>query len=154
MSPVLAHRPGDEAQTRRRRRYHVGWLAVALAVLAAAVVCRVQEESVEESVTVPAIGVRLPGVCPSRQLLGLSCPGCGLTRSLVALAHGQFTQAWAFNPAGLLWFAALIWQVPYRALQFYLLRHGRELSVRRGVSEGVLLVLVIACLVQWVAKLI
>ena len=84
----------------------------------------------------------------------MSCPGCGLTRSFVALAHGRIAQAWAFNPAGFLGFAALIWQVPYRAAQLYLLHRGRELSVRRGVTEGVLLVLIVACLVQWMAGLI
>ncbi len=154
MSLVLTHRLSDEAQARRRQRYHVGWLVLALAILTAAVVCRVPKESIEESVTVRGIGLRLPSVCPSRQLLGVSCPGCGLTRSFVALTHGQFAQAWAFNPAGFFWFAALIWQVPYRAVQLHLLRRGRELRVQRGVTEGVVLALVAACLVQWVARLV
>lgn len=36
--------------------------------------------------------------CQSRQLLGLHCPGCGLTRSAYALLHGDFAQAVAYNP--------------------------------------------------------
>ncbi len=149
MSLVLAHQLSDEAQTKRRWRYHFGWLALALAVLVVAATCSVPRDSV----TIPGIAVSLPGICLSQRLFGVSCPGCGLTRSFVALAHGEIARAWTFNPAGLLWFAALAWQVPYRAVQLYLLRGGRELKVRRGVSEGVILVLMAACLTQWIVRL-
>ena len=53
---------------------------------------------------------------------------------------------------GLLWFAALVWQIPYRAAQLHLLRGGRELTVRRGFTEGLMLALMLACLAQWAVK--
>jgi len=150
MSLVLQHQPGDAAAAARRWRYHLGWLVLALAVLAVALGCRVSQERV----TFPGIDTALPEICLSRRLFGLDCPGCGLTRCFVALAHGQVASAWQFNPAGLLWFAALVWQVPYRAAQLYLLRGGRELRVRRGVTEGLVVALMAACLAQWIAKLV
>lgn len=38
-----------------------------------------------------------PG-CPFRGLTGLACPGCGSTRGLHCLLHGQVTAAFEFNP--------------------------------------------------------
>ena len=36
--------------------------------------------------------------CPSRWLTGLFCPGCGSTRALHALLHGDLPGALAMNP--------------------------------------------------------
>jgi hypothetical protein len=36
--------------------------------------------------------------CPSRWLTGLFCPGCGTTRALHALLHGDLPGALAMNP--------------------------------------------------------
>lgn len=40
--------------------------------------------------------------CPSRLLLGIPCPGCGNTRSVLACFRGDLWQAIMFNPVGLL----------------------------------------------------
>jgi hypothetical protein len=37
--------------------------------------------------------------CPFHYLTGLSCPGCGLTRLMLALAEGNLPAAFAANPA-------------------------------------------------------
>lgn len=52
----------------------------------------------------------LPVVCPFRRLTGLPCPGCGGTHAFVAMAHGDFAAAWAYNPLGAAAFAAgIVW---------------------------------------------
>ncbi len=59
--------------------------------------------------------------CPWRMLLGIQCPGCGLTRAFVALAQGDLRAAWTFHPwafplfAGAVWFAARPWWLALRA---------------------------------------
>ena len=63
----------------------------------------------------------LPG-CPSRWLTGLFCPGCGSTRCLHALAHGDIATAMAMNPL-------LVISLPILAL---MLLHHAELLPRRG----------------------
>lgn len=47
-----------------------------------------------------------PVLCPFRLVTGLPCPGCGLTRSWVALAHGQVGEAFAYNWFGPVSFVA------------------------------------------------
>ncbi|MEH3157095.1 MAG: DUF2752 domain-containing protein [Gordonia paraffinivorans] len=41
-----------------------------------------------------------PILCPFRLATGLPCPGCGLTRSWVAFAHGDVSTAFADNVFG------------------------------------------------------
>jgi hypothetical protein len=45
--------------------------------------------------------------CVFHLLTGLHCPGCGLTRALHALAHGDVARAWAMHPLLLLALPAL-----------------------------------------------
>ena len=41
-----------------------------------------------------------PSLCPFRAWSGLPCPGCGLTRSVVALAQGDLAGSLHFHPLG------------------------------------------------------
>lgn len=56
----------------------------------------------------------LPPTCMSRQWLGVPCPGCGLTRSFVHLAHGRWESAWSAHRLGFVLAAIVALQVPYR----------------------------------------
>jgi hypothetical protein len=49
-----------------------------------------------------------PVICPFRLLTGLPCPGCGLTRAWVYLAHGQWCDSFLANPFGLVLIALLL----------------------------------------------
>ena len=51
-----------------------------------------------------------PVLCPMPLLLGIPCPGCGLTRSVALLTHGHVEWALAYHPLApfiLLYFAFL-----------------------------------------------
>ena len=52
------------------------------------------------------VGVNVHGVghsgvslCWFQSLTSLSCPGCGMTRAMIALVEGDVSAAWAFHPA-------------------------------------------------------
>lgn len=53
-------------------------------------------------------GTPLGGACLSRALFHVDCPFCGMTRSFVALAHGDVGAAIDFHPAGPLLFVAML----------------------------------------------
>jgi hypothetical protein len=40
----------------------------------------------------------MPSVCVIRRVTGRPCPGCGMTRALARLAHGDLRGAWRHNP--------------------------------------------------------
>lgn len=70
-----------------------------------------------------------PGVlCLTRALFGVPCPFCGMTRSFVALAHGDLAGAFASHPAGPLLFAAMLACVA--AIGVVALRRARPLVQR------------------------
>ncbi len=51
------------------------------------------------------VGVSLlgHGLCPSKELVGLPCPGCGLTRSFLLILQGKFAESWQLQPFGYAW---------------------------------------------------
>lgn len=62
-------------------------------------------------VVLPGVGV-IPEICTLHTRFGVDCPGCGLTRSFIHLAHGNLRAAWSLNPVGLLMFAFITSQIP------------------------------------------
>jgi hypothetical protein len=87
-------------------------LAGVMLFATAGLLCDVEPDQSIGLAAVPSI--RLPVVCPSRLLLGVECPGCGMTRSLTYLLHGRLGQSFATHRLGWLVFAALLFQIPYR----------------------------------------
>ncbi|MGB7449340.1 MAG: DUF2752 domain-containing protein [Ornithinimicrobium sp.] len=53
------------------------------------------------------------GFCPLRAGTGLLCPMCGGLRSVHALTHGEWSTAWALNPAlvAVLPVAVVVWML-------------------------------------------
>jgi hypothetical protein len=76
-----------------------------------------------------ADGTPVGGLCLSHALFGLECPFCGMTRSFVALAHGDLAAALRFHPAGPLLFAAML--ILVGAVAIAAARRSRPLVERR-----------------------
>jgi hypothetical protein len=58
----------------------------------------------------------LPPMCGSNAWFGVKCPGCGLTRSFIHLAHGNWAASYRCHRLGWLMAAAILLQFPYRIL--------------------------------------
>jgi quinol-cytochrome oxidoreductase complex cytochrome b subunit len=46
------------------------------------------------------LAIHLPHFCLMRTVLGIPCPGCGVSHSILAILRLDPVQAWAANPAG------------------------------------------------------
>lgn len=46
-------------------------------------------------------GIALPSFCVMKQASGLPCPGCGLTRSVVSAAHGEWWGSFSHHRLGI-----------------------------------------------------
>ncbi len=129
--------------------YHTVILVICVAVLILSLLLSVREQ---RQVLVPILGTPLPELCMFRRMTGTECPGCGMTRSFISLAHGDVRAAWHYNPAGPLLFAILAFQIPYRLVQLYRIRRGLA-ELRTGwwpqVVFGVLGVMMVG---QWILR--
>ncbi len=94
------------------RRRHWEMLAVGVVVLTLACCLRLNGNGNVEAPL--GEGLKLPPLCMSRAWFGVECPGCGLTRSFVALAEGDIARSLSFHRVGWLMALAVAVQVPYR----------------------------------------
>jgi len=90
-----------------------------------------------------------PETCLARSGLGIPCPGCGLTRSFIALAHLDFDAAWKFHRLGWLLAAATVAQIPYR---LWGMSHPRGLPLGSRWPKMFGSVLIVALLVHGVMR--
>ncbi len=56
-------------------------------------------------------------LCMLRQLTGLNCPGCGLTRSFVSCGHFRTGPAYRYHRVGAVPLDLALMEIPFRALR-------------------------------------
>jgi hypothetical protein len=94
------------------RRWQIGILVACSLIVALSFVLQVPADGQVVCCGTPRWQV--PQTCLSRAWFGVECPGCGLTRSFICLAHGDWLRSWKMHRLG--WFLALgvLFQFPYR----------------------------------------
>lgn len=97
---------------------HWTMLIIATIVVVLSFALQVRDDQRVEFEVYP--GIPMPESCMSRTLFGFECPGCGLTRSFVFLAHGDWARSFAMHRVGWILALAVLAQFPYRWFQ---LRH-------------------------------
>jgi hypothetical protein len=132
------------------RAYHVILLAICIAVLTMAAILSVRDGS---QVLLPLLQIPLPELCTMRRLAGIDCPGCGLTRCFISLAHGDLAAAWSYNPAGLWLFAIMSLQIPFRSFQLWRISRGRAEIVLPWAAQIAFGILAMGLIVQWALRL-
>lgn len=84
----------------------------------------------------------LPVGCMFRNLTGLHCFGCGMTRATVAVFEGRFGDAFAYNPLGVILFPIALIGVALEA-EGWVRGQAPRLRIPLGVTGAKWLVLVI-----------
>ncbi len=109
-----------EARPRRRAGSGAGTHIVVLALCLGALAMAAVLEPARPDKPVTLAGAVLPPMCMMRLTTGVDCPGCGLTRSWVSAAHGDWRGSLGYHRLG--WLIML-----YVALQA--VRHGGWLAL-------------------------
>ena len=74
-----------------------------------------------------ALFLQISGIhCPIKYLLGISCPGCGMTRALLAALRLDLAAAFGYNPA---WCALIVCAVCALVLLYKRKRRGAKITV-------------------------
>ncbi|NIN93340.1 DUF2752 domain-containing protein [bacterium] len=98
--------------------------------------------------------ISIPDMCILRAATGVPCPGCGLSRSMVAAINGDLRRSLAFHRLGLLTLLYVFLQFVCR-LGIFVIPRWRTSLIRYGkfLNKGII-VLAILFGVNWVATLI
>ena len=143
--------PPRRARPRPLIRHHVVFLVMCSAAIFGAFYFGINRS---DHIATPWLNIQLPSVCQFRNVTGLDCPGCGLTRAFVSIAHGRFAEAFTYNGASLLVFAFVLLQIPYRIAQIWRIRNGQEELFWPRTTNVILFIVAGAMFVQWGIKLV
>ena len=91
-------------------------------------------------------------LCGVKMFTGIDCPGCGLTRSIAYLTHGQIRRSIDYHPLGIVIALWLVYMLIGTALGFILGRPMPRL-VSQKTADLLLIVFVAALFGQWLVKL-
>jgi hypothetical protein len=103
----------------------------------------------KKSVFLPGFSSPFPDTCSSRRLLGIDCPGCGLTRAFICISHGQLEKAWRFNPASFVVYLFIAIQIPWHSFQIWRIQSGRA-SIHWPFIYWIPMAVAVILLANWV----
>jgi hypothetical protein len=133
---------------RQIRERHWTMLGLSLAIVAGSFILRTGDADHVAPIGFPQLS--LPPLCGSRAIFCVECPGCGLTRSFVALASGDVAESFRFHRVGWVIALAVVAQLPYRVYGLWELRTGvveRKWPIWFGYALIALLI------VNWLVKI-
>jgi hypothetical protein len=130
-------------------RRHREMLAMACGIIVLSFVLVVRGDDHAAFALLP--GVPIPSTCPSQTIFGVDCPGCGLTRSFIFLAHGDWHNAFLRNRMGWLLALAVVLQIPYRLIA---LRGPNRMPLGRRLPDICGVVLIAALIGNWALRML
>ncbi len=93
--------------------------------------------------------IPIPDTCSFKNLTGLPCPGCGLTRSIVAGMHGDFRASLMYHRLGLLTLAYVFLQFLFRLIAIVVLPlRERAFGSGKILNRGII-VLAVLYVLNW-----
>jgi hypothetical protein len=92
------------------------------------------------------------GVCLFRWVFGVDCPGCGITRSAMALLNGDVIGAFRLHPAGPLVVSLIALIVAYLVLALFTRFRGLEWRKEVQAFTGIEMLAFSALVIGWLGK--
>lgn len=146
---VQPHPAQSFPQRRPDRKFHLVWLCLAAGVVLLSMVMQIRNS---QEVNVPFTQIPLPELCSFRRMTGMDCAGCGMTRCFISLGHGDLPAAWKYNPAGILLYAIVLFQLPYRGWQLWRIRRGQPEIHLGQFAYGAMILFAVLMVAQWGIK--
>lgn len=96
----------------------------------------------------------IPQVCMLRSLTGLPCPGCGLSRSIVAAMHGDIGMSLTYHRLGLLTLVYIFLQFVYRLGLIVIPKWWARIFPSGKILNRGVIVVGVLFLLNWILTLI
>ncbi len=142
----------SDRTTERKTRNQWVYLWIATAVVVLSFALQVREDQRVEFRFWPQFP--MPETCSSRTWFGIDCPGCGLTRSFIYMAAGQWDAAFAVNRTGWLLALTVLAQFPYRWQALKQINAGNADRAAPVWASFFSYFLVVALVGNWAAKMV
>ncbi len=140
-------------QRRRRILHHRNVLFACSIVVLLALSLKTRTDQRIELAWLP--GIPMPETCASRNMFDVECPGCGLTRSFIAMTAGDFSDAFQLNRTGWMLACAMLIQFPYRLfLLHHLKTHGLPEPVPEWLKLAFSWTLIATLIGNWLLKIL
>lgn len=110
--------------------------------------------STPESPSLQVGGITLPSICIFRATTGLPCPGCGLTRSIVAAAHGQLAASFSHHRLGLITLIYIFLQFVFNLCYLAVPKWRVSLSRYLKLLHKCIILLAVLFFMNWILNLI
>ena len=130
-------------------RYHAFILIGSLGILIAAGMMRTNGTS---AVRLRGVSFDLPEFCFAKRSFGITCPGCGLTRSTISMTRGNVIEAFHYNPMGPIIFTLIVAQLPFRIWAISRMRRGQTCDF--PFANGLAVIVVTGLILQWIIRLL
>ena len=127
------------------------WMVGGLVCVALAALMNVGDD---RRVYLPGSSAPVPELCMLYSRWGIDCPGCGLTRTFIHMAHGQWVSAWQTNPVGILVFVFACLHIPMGAAQVIFRMRNSFVESWGKWNDWCIAGLLIALLLQWAMRLV
>ena len=89
-----------------------------------------------------------PTLCPIALVTGTACPGCGMTRAIVALLRGDLSSSWDAHPLA----AVVVGQATLAAAWWAAARWGRVAAPSAGRIAAAAAVTGVGLVVVWLVR--
>lgn len=96
----------------------------------------------------------LPSICMLRNTTGIPCPGCGLTRSVVAAVYGDWRGSFDYHRMGPLVVGFLMLQMLYRLAWIGIPKHRAPIHRVGRLLDWTLIPLMVLLFINWIPTVI
>lgn len=94
-----------------------------------------------------------PTICYFKNIFGIDCPSCGLTRSVIYWVHGDYVEAWKLHRLSIFILIILLIQIPYRLFILIFRKRITYFSERRWLFL-VSYIFILAFMGNWIYNLL
>jgi hypothetical protein len=110
--------------------------------------------STPEAPSLQVGSITFPNICIFRATTGLPCPGCGLTRSIVAAAHGHLAVSFSHHRLGLLTLIYIFLQFVFNLSYLSIPKWRKPLSRHIRLLHKGIMPLAVLFLLNWILTLV